>query len=350
MSRRSNDSLSGWPEARSNLGQAVPKRQSQRHTSRQYASQPGQFRARDANMTRLEKQKIKNRSASHTNGRDAERSRWPHANGHATDAKPHSSLRREVSRHGRNAQPQRIGIHAEQGKKDYEQKERTRTTRQATQTQPALLAADAFVAALGAVPAEDWCRTWAADRTIMLTRTSKKVKEAVDKMRLPAVVRLSRSFWDDASNGTKEAKLEFVLRKLAAITARCRITTLAMPECGIKGHDAERLAGVLAQCTALAHLDLSGNSDFGAAEARGLQVCWGSAGSWCASISGAISLDQPGQRVLQECWGSAHRWLTIISGTIRSAMLGQRALQECWRSAQRWLTSISATIGSDKRG
>ena len=76
----------------------------------------------------------------------------------------------------------------EKGKQPAAQKKRTRTTRQATQTQPLLVSADAFVAALGAVPAEDWCRTWAAGRTIMLRRTLKKVKEAVDKMRLPAVV------------------------------------------------------------------------------------------------------------------------------------------------------------------
>ena len=83
----------------------------------------------------------------------------------------------------------------EKGKQPAAQKKRTRTTRQATQTQPLLLAADAFAAALGAVPAEDWCRTWAAGRTIMLRRTSKRVKEIVDKMRLPAVVRMSCSFW-----------------------------------------------------------------------------------------------------------------------------------------------------------
>ncbi len=35
----------------------------------------------------------------------------------------------------------------------------------------------------------------------MLRRTSKRVKEVVDKMRLPAVVRLTRSFWNDAHNG-----------------------------------------------------------------------------------------------------------------------------------------------------
>jgi hypothetical protein len=118
------------------------------------------------------------------------------------------------------------------------------------------LSTDAFAAALGAVPAEDWCRTWAACRTIMLRRTSKKVREVVDKMRLPAVVRLSRSFWNNARKGTGVAKLELFWRQLAAMTARCLITTLELPKCKSTGPDAEMLAGVLAQCPALAHLNL----------------------------------------------------------------------------------------------
>jgi hypothetical protein len=91
----------------------------------------------------------------------------------------------------------------------------------------------------------------------MLRRTSKRVKEVVDKMCLPAVVRLSRSFRDDARNGTAAEKLQFVMRQLQLITtygaasshSSCRAVEL-------KGQDAERLAGVLAQCPALAHLDL----------------------------------------------------------------------------------------------
>ncbi len=55
----------------------------------------------------------------------------------------------------------------------------------------------------------------------MLRRTSKRVKEVMDKMRLPAVVRLSRSFWVDARN-------EFVLRQLTLMTAWCRISTLEL--------------------------------------------------------------------------------------------------------------------------
>jgi hypothetical protein len=159
---------------------------------------------------------------------------------------------------------------SEKGEQPAAQTKSTHTTSQAPTTQPALLAADYFAAALGALPPDDWSRTWAAGRTIMLRRTSKRVREVVDKMRLPAVVRLSRRFWDDARNGTEEAKLQFVLRQLTGMSAGCLITTIELPDCEMKGQDAERLAGVLAQCPALAHLDLSGNSDFGAGGAASL--------------------------------------------------------------------------------
>ena len=123
------------------------------------------------------------------------------------------------------------------------QKKRTHTTSQVTQTQPFLLAFDAFVEALGAVPPEDWCRTWVTGRTIILRRTSKRVKDAVDEMCLSAVVSLRRSFWYDTRNDTEEAKCQFVLRQLAVMTDL--ITTLELTECEMKGQDAERLAGVL---------------------------------------------------------------------------------------------------------
>ena len=76
---------------------------------------------------------------------------------------------------------------SEKGNQPAAQTKRTRTTSQVPTTQPALLAADGFAAALGALPPDDWSRNWAAGRTIMLRSTSKRVKEVVDKMRLPAV-------------------------------------------------------------------------------------------------------------------------------------------------------------------
>jgi hypothetical protein len=83
-----------------------------------------------------------------------------------------------------------------------------------------LLTADVFAAALETIPADDWSRTWVAGRTIMLNRMSKRVKEVVDKMRLPAVVHLSRSFWDDARNDTEKEKHQFVLWQLTGMSVR----------------------------------------------------------------------------------------------------------------------------------
>jgi hypothetical protein len=61
------------------------------------------------------------------------------------------------------------------------------------------------------IPDEDWYRTWEAGRTIMLRRTSKRVKEVVNKMYLPVIVCLSRIFWDDARNDTDDEKLQIVM-------------------------------------------------------------------------------------------------------------------------------------------
>ncbi len=131
----------------------------------------------------------------------------------------------------------------------------------------------------------------------------------------------------------------------------------------MKGHDTVRLAGVLAQCPALAHLGLCDTYIFGAAGAERLarvlgkpsqsfptKIPMGIAQRWLTSVSAGIRSDQPGQRVLQECWGSAQRWRTSISASISSDQPGQRGLQECWHSVQLRLTLISATIGLKQQG
>jgi hypothetical protein len=163
-----------------------------------------------------------------------------------------------------NKQPEITGA-KEKGKQPAAQTKRTCTPSQAPTTQPASLAADAFTAALGAIP-EDWC---------------------VDKMRLPAVVCLSWSFWneDEDDNGTAKEKRQFVLRQLTGMSA----------------------------------LAASPHSN-------------------CATVQ----LQDHMQSGLQECWRSAKRWRTLISVEIKSDQTGQRVLQECWRSVQHWFTSISA--------
>ena len=106
------------------------------------------------------------------------------------------------------------------GKTVAEQRKKVHSTIQTTSTeQTPELAADAFTAALGAIPADDWCRTWAADRTIMLRMTSKRVKEAVDKLRPPAHVKASKTFIKDARNGTAAERLQHIIfRRLETMT------------------------------------------------------------------------------------------------------------------------------------
>jgi hypothetical protein len=71
-----------------------------------------------------------------------------------------------------------------------------------TLLQTQFLTADDFTTSLEGVPVEDWSRTWETDRTILMRRTSKTVKQVVYKMSLTVVVHFSWSFWLD------EAKAE----------------------------------------------------------------------------------------------------------------------------------------------
>ncbi len=128
---------------------------------------------------------------------------------------------------------------------------------------------------------------------------------------------------------------------LELITAWCRISTLELPCCDMKGQDAERLVGFLAQCPALAHLDLSWNVNFGAAGAEKLAGVLGQCRELVhLSISGneiGAAGEESFAGVLVHCTALAH--LNLGWKDIGTA--GAESLQECWRSAQHWLTSIS---------
>jgi hypothetical protein len=83
-------------------------------------------------------------------------------------------------------------------------------------------------------------------------------------------------------HGKGKAPVRFEAAEI--VDSLVHITTLELPRCEMEGHDAEILAGVLAQCPALAHVDLSENYNFGAAGAERLAKCWGSAQRWLTSI------------------------------------------------------------------
>ena len=167
----------------------------------------------------------------------------------------------------------------------------------------------------------------------MLRRTSKKVKKVVEKLLLPAVVRLSRDFWNDCRNGTREDKLKFVLRQLAAMTACCRITTLELPDCEMVGQDAEILAGVLVQRPPLLHLDLSWNEigQLGLGYLSGLLQC---TALTRLNLNYTRSAEGGAERlaaVLVQCPALVH--LDLKGNDIIGKAL--RLLPECWAGAQR---------------
>jgi hypothetical protein len=127
----------------------------------------------------------------------------------------------ELACHETEGRPQQTSQPSKDKDKEVEeQRKKSRITAKMSNEPTLELATDDFTAALAAVPAEDWCRTWAADRTIMLRMTSKRVKALVDKVRPPAVLRWSKSFLDEKGNGTAAEKLKFVIRKLTVLTAR----------------------------------------------------------------------------------------------------------------------------------
>jgi Ran GTPase-activating protein (RanGAP) involved in mRNA processing and transport len=123
-----------------------------------------------------------------------------------------------------------------------------------------LLKSGVFAAALEAVPADDWGRTWADNRTIMLRMTSKQIKEIIDKMRLPVVVHLNMSFWNKIYNGTFNEKRQLVIRHLEVLASTCQITCLELPYTMNIHCYLERLKEVLAQCKSLTNLNLYNNN------------------------------------------------------------------------------------------
>jgi hypothetical protein len=66
---------------------------------------------------------------------------------------------------------------------------------------------------------------------MMLRMTSKRVKEAVSKLRPPAVVKVSKAFREDARNGTAAERLQHILGQLEKLSSQSRITRLDLSSC-----------------------------------------------------------------------------------------------------------------------
>jgi hypothetical protein len=113
----------------------------------------------------------------------------------------------------------------------------------------------------------------------------------------------------------------------------------------MKGQDAERLAGVLAQCTAPAHLDLSDNSDFGADGVGSIAGALGHCRELVHLNLSDNNIEAAGCRSAGQYAALAH---LNLSAQWALAMLGQRVLGECWLSAECWFGSISTSVAESE--
>jgi Ran GTPase-activating protein (RanGAP) involved in mRNA processing and transport len=129
-----------------------------------------------------------------------------------------------------------------------------------------------FTEVIQIVPGVDWSATWAANRTIMLRMTSKKIKDAIDKIRPPTEVILNMSFWSDICNGTASErdsraslvgwqadctineKIQLVTRQLSVLATTCLITRLELPRYKMN------IKEILDQCKSLTNLNLYDNN------------------------------------------------------------------------------------------
>jgi len=121
------------------------------------------------------------------------------------------------------------------------------------------LCSNAFAVALQTIPAEDWYKTWPADRTIMLSKTSKEIKNIIDNMCLPVDVRINYRFWNDSHNCNTENKLDLMMMRLKPMASLYNITTLVLKCCNIQ-IILPQFIEVLVQCSSLKKLNLKRNN------------------------------------------------------------------------------------------
>ncbi len=122
---------------------------------------------------------------------------------------------------------------------------------------------NAFIEILEKVPAEDWYRNWPADRTIMLSKTSKKIKNIINKMSIPVHIQWNWKFFNDSHNDRifLEEKINFIMMQLQKMSSLYlyKITTLILSCCNIQ-INIDQLVKVLEQCPMLQKLILKDNN------------------------------------------------------------------------------------------
>jgi hypothetical protein len=93
-----------------------------------------------------------------------------------------------------------------------------------------------FYDLLTKIPVSDWQRNWPADRTIMISMTSKRVKDVIDKMNLPLAVNLKRLLGKDNNIDTIISHSIFVMKSFTEFLSKLnnKYTIISFNMCNIQ--------------------------------------------------------------------------------------------------------------------
>ncbi len=137
------------------------------------------------------------------------------------------------------------------------------------------------------------------------------------------------------------------------MTACCRISTLELSCCGMKGQHAESLVEFLTQCPALVHRDLSGNHNFRSAETEWLSGVLGQCRElvhlnlWDNQFRAAVAASFAG--VLVQCPAMTHlnlcnNWIGAHGAEILAGVLCQFSALAHLDLSQNWIKSFAGVL------
>jgi Leucine-rich repeat (LRR) protein len=114
--------------------------------------------------------------------------------------------------------------------------------------------------AMRTLPSEAWAHSWPAQRTIMMRKTSKQMRDTVDKMTLPIFVvsRFHKLFYNDSKPSPTE-HIGLAFSQLRVISSVCLITKIELVDCGLNSENMHLLARIISDSPDLTYLDIGFN-------------------------------------------------------------------------------------------
>lgn len=111
------------------------------------------------------------------------------------------------------------------------------------------------------IPAEDWLRNLPENRIIMLLKTSKRIINAISKIRPKTYIQINRNWWDTEwySLGNSLIKKKIIENSIGRLEKICRIIKLDISNCQMGHNESNNLYEILIQCNDINDLNLRMN-------------------------------------------------------------------------------------------